>query len=124
MGESGAQKPKKAEKQFSLEEFEHVKTLGKKKTSSQRSDAGHGTFGKVKLVRSTKDEEAYALKIMRKEDILKNKQIEHIKNEKAVLLNYAKSDFFVKCFETLSDDTNLYLVMEYIAGGELFSVIK
>ena len=81
-------------------------------------------FGKVKLVRSTRDDEAYAFKIMRKEDIVKNKQIEHIKNEKAVLLNYAKSDFFVKCFETLADETNLYLVMEFIAGGELFSVIK
>ena len=67
------------------------------------SFAGHGTFGKVKLVRCARNNEPYALKVMRKEDILKNKQIEHIKNEKNVLLNYARNEFFVKCYETLAD---------------------
>ena len=78
----------------------------------------------MKLVRCTRNNEPYALKVMRKEDIVKNKQIEHIKNEKNVLMNYAKSEFFVKCHETLSDETNLYLVLEYVSGGELFTIIK
>ena len=47
---------------------------------------GYGTFGRVKLVRLKNSKEVFALKIMKKIDIIKQKQVEHIKSEKEILM--------------------------------------
>jgi len=47
---------------------------------------GYGTFGRVKLVRLRNSREVFALKIMKKIDIIKQKQVDHIKSEKEILL--------------------------------------
>ena len=46
---------------------------------------GYGTFGRVKLVRLRNTREVFALKIMKKIDIIKQKQVDHIKSEKEIL---------------------------------------
>lgn len=53
-----------------IDDFEIITTLG------------YGTFGRVKLVRLRNSREVFALKIMKKIDIIKQKQVEHIKSEK------------------------------------------
>lgn len=84
---------------------------------------GTGTFGRVKLCKHKESKEFYALKILRKHDIIRLKQVEHILNEKNVL---AQIDFpfIVKLYKTFQDDTNLYMIMEYVVGGELFSHLR
>jgi serine/threonine protein kinase len=47
---------------------------------------GYGTFGRVKLVRLKNTREVFALKIMKKIDIIKQKQVDHIKSEKEILM--------------------------------------
>lgn len=54
--------------QLHIDLFEVVTTLG------------YGTFGRVKLVRLRNSREVFALKIMKKIDIIRQKQVEHIKS--------------------------------------------
>lgn len=57
-----------------IDNFEIITTLG------------YGTFGRVKLVKLKGSKEVYALKVMKKIDIIKQKQVEHIKSEKEILM--------------------------------------
>lgn len=57
-----------------IDNFEIITTLG------------YGTFGRVKLVKLKGNKEVYALKVMKKIDIIKQKQVEHIKSEKEILM--------------------------------------
>lgn len=60
-------------KKYELDDFEHIETIGK------------GTFGYVKLVQHIPTSNFYAMKIIQKDTIEKNKNIEHIMNEKKIL---------------------------------------
>lgn len=83
---------------------------------------GSGTFGTaVKCVHKTGFE--YVLKIMEKAKILKLKQMEHVKNEKELMAE-CNSPFVVSLYKTFQDADHLYLLMEYVPGGELFKVIR
>lgn len=65
----------------------------------------------------------YAIKVLRKSDIVKLKQVEHTKNERAIL-STVKYTFIVNLWGTFQDDANLYMVMDYVPGGELFSFMR
>jgi len=54
----------------------------------RRSALGTGSFARVKLVRDKRDGQHYALKIMKKDQLVKLKQVEHILNERSVLCNF------------------------------------
>lgn len=47
---------------------------------------GYGTFGRVKLVRLKNTREVFAMKVMKKIDIIKQKQVDHVKSERDVLM--------------------------------------
>lgn len=51
------------------------------------------------------------------------RQVEHTKNERAVLVKM-KDNFMVNLWGTFQDDTNLYMVLDFVAGGELFSLMR
>ena len=70
---------------ISLKDFEIMQTLG------------IGSFGVVKLIRNKVNKKYYALKMLKKEDLIKLKQIDHVKSEITVLsmLNY---NLFVKFY--------------------------
>ena len=92
-----------------------------------RQTLGTGTFGRVRLVRF-KPEKApaksfFALKIMRKADIVRLKQVEHILSE-ARLLSELVHPFIVNMCASFQDDTRLYMLLEYVQGGELFSHLR
>lgn len=80
---------------------------------------GRGSFGIVKLVRNKVDNRFYALKCLSKQAIKSKKQIQHIQNEKNILQMWQPDDFCCGIFETLQDQRNLYMVLEYLSGGEL-----
>jgi protein kinase A len=60
---------------------------------------------------------------MSKEEIIKQKQQEHVRNEKWILSS-ASHPFIVRLFSTFQDHSNVYFLMEYVSGGELFSHIR
>ncbi|KAL9645259.1 hypothetical protein ABK040_002459 [Willaertia magna] len=83
---------------------------------------GTGSFGCVRIVKRKNN--FYAMKIMKKYEIIKKKQVEHIKSEKIVLEKIINHPFIIKLFKTFQDDNYLYMVMEFANGGELFSHLR
>lgn len=86
---------------------------------------GTGTFGRVKQVRIRRDpsRQVYALKIMKKHDIIKLKQVDHIKSEKNILLEI-QHPFLVQLKASFQDHKCIYMLFEYVSGGELFSRLR
>lgn len=82
---------------------------------------GTGSFGRVKLVQ-TKDEKWAALKIIKKEIVIKLKQVEHTANEKNILM-CVDCPFVVNLMAYFQDKKNLFFALEYINGGEMFTHI-
>jgi serine/threonine protein kinase len=75
--------------------------------------------GKVFLVREIKTGEIYALKVLRKDNIITRNQVEHTKTERSVL-GYVKHPFIVGMNMAFQSKDKLYFVLDYCAGGELF----
>lgn len=75
--------------------------------------------GKVFLVKEIKTGEIYALKVLRKDNIIKRNQVEHTNTERSVL-GYVKHPFIVGMNMAFQSKDKLYFVLDYCAGGELF----
>ena len=84
---------------------------------------GTGSFGRVKIAKHKKTGEFVAMKIMKKMEILKSKQIDHISNE-IKILSMIDHPFVIKFEGFTQDDRNLYLALELINGGELFTYLR
>ena len=84
---------------------------------------GTGSFGRVRLVRYKEDQQYYALKILKKAEVIHLKQVAHVKTEKSILEEISHP-FIVNLYGSFQDPLNLYLVMEYINGGEFFSHLR
>jgi hypothetical protein len=85
---------------------------------------GTGTFGRVMLVRNSLNKQYYALKIMSIVEIIRLKQADHVRNEKNVLEIVNSHPFIVRLFWTYHNEQHLYMLFEYIPGGELFSLLR
>merc|ERR1712130_324667 len=84
---------------------------------------GRGAFGEVRLVKKNDSpDQIYAMKIMRKSEMIKKNQVQHIHAEKNVLA-LADNPWIVKLYYSFQDDSYLYLVMEYLAGGDLMTIL-
>ncbi|XDB67236.1 hypothetical protein AB1E18_019597 [Capra hircus] len=88
-----------------------------------RATVGTGTFGRVQLVQEKTSKHFFALKMMTIPDIIRLKQEQHVHNEKSVLKE-VDHPFLVKLFWTGHDDRFLYMLMEFVPGGELFSYLR
>ncbi|OQR84605.1 cAMP-dependent protein kinase catalytic subunit alpha [Achlya hypogyna] len=83
---------------------------------------GIGTYGVVKLARHRPSGRAVALKVISKEYIVSMRQEKHIIRERFVHLRL-RHPFVTTLYQTLQDDNCLYLVLEYLPGGELYTVV-
>ncbi|KAI8879653.1 kinase-like protein [Backusella circina FSU 941] len=105
------------------------KNCGQQKVELKLSDfkiqrtLGTGSFGRVHLVQSKINRRYYALKVLKKAEIVQLKQVEHTNDERAILTSI-KNHFIVNLWSSFQDDGNLYMVMDYVPGGELFSVLR
>ncbi|CAG8447624.1 8563_t:CDS:2 [Diversispora eburnea] len=85
---------------------------------------GHGAFGVVKLVREKNTGILYAMKMMKKVDMLKKGQEGHIRAERDLLTAATESaQWIVKLIYSFQDTEHLYLVMEYMSGGDLLNLL-
>lgn len=83
---------------------------------------GVGTFGKVWLVNHRRRETPYALKMLAKREIIGHHQVEGVIREKNIMSSI-DHPFVVNLVNTFQDDQYLYMLIELVQGGELFSVI-
>ena len=79
---------------------------------------GVGAFGKVSLVKRAGTKSHYAMKTLKKADVVKRKQVAHVKAERDILAE-ADNEWVVKLYYSFQDKENLYLVMDYIPGGDM-----
>lgn len=84
---------------------------------------GTGSFGRVHLVKSRHNGRFYAVKVLGKEKVVRMKQVEHTNSEREMLVR-VRHPFLVNLWGTFSDARNLYMVMDFVAGGELFSLLR
>jgi serine/threonine protein kinase len=80
---------------------------------------GRGTYGTVQLVRNINDQQLYAMKSMTKHLLAQSDQIGQARDERDALLAVAHP-FLVSAHFTFQSDTKVFLVLDYVPGGELF----
>ncbi|KAI3459159.1 hypothetical protein Pfo_015822 [Paulownia fortunei] len=83
---------------------------------------GEGNFGKVKYARNLESGQPYAIKILEKNRILDLKITDQIKREIGTL-KLLKHPNVVRLYEVLASKTKIYMVLEFVNGGELFERI-
>lgn len=87
---------------------------------------GHGAFGVVSLVREKGSGELFAMKQLRKADMLRKGQEGHVRAERDVMSaasSTAASRWIVHLVYSFQDVDHLYLVMEYMGGGDLLNLL-
>ncbi|KAF0993337.1 hypothetical protein HZS_7209 [Henneguya salminicola] len=84
---------------------------------------GEGTFGKVILGQNTNDGTFVAIKVMRKDFIYQNSEVDHIQSEGRILKAF-NHPFLISMLEFLQTRERIYFVMNFLNGGELFYHLK
>jgi len=80
---------------------------------------GKGSYGKVMLVKHKHSNMVYAMKMLRKDNVVKRNQVEHTKTERNVL-EAVSHPFIVTLHYAFQTPKKLYFILEYCPGGELF----
>jgi len=84
---------------------------------------GKGAFGTVSLVVDKKNKKSYALKAIKKCQIVELGQQEHIVNEKDVMA-FLNNPFLVNLRATYKDKLRVYFLLDVCLGGELFGILR
>lgn len=83
---------------------------------------GEGSFGKVKFARDVESGSAVAIKILDRDQVLRHKMVEQIKREISTM-KLIKHPNVLKLIEVMASKTRIYIVLEFVDGGELFDKI-
>ena len=106
-------------------EAQYLRFLRTKESPSDFSTMkiiGKGAFGEVKLVQRKKDAKIYALKSLVKTEMFKKDQLAHVRAERDILAE-SDSAWVVKMHSTFQDSTYLYMLMEFLPGGDLMTML-
>ncbi|KAG9056277.1 hypothetical protein FS842_011166 [Serendipita sp. 407] len=96
----------------SIKDFDIIKPISK------------GAFGSVFLAKKKTTGDYFAIKVLKKADMIAKNQITNVKAERMILMKQAESPFVVKLYFTFQSKDNLYLVMEYLNGGDCAALLK
>ncbi|EKM59153.1 uncharacterized protein PHACADRAFT_136458 [Phanerochaete carnosa HHB-10118-sp] len=96
----------------SIKDFEIIKPISK------------GAFGSVFLAKKKVTGDYFAIKVLKKADMIAKNQITNVKAERMILMKQSESPFVAKLYFTFQSKENLYLVMEYLNGGDCAALIK
>ena len=83
---------------------------------------GRGAFGEVRLVRDKSNGCVYAMKKLKKTEMVRRGQVDHVKAERNLLAE-VHDEAVVKLFYSFQDEEFLYLVMEYLPGGDMMTLL-
>ncbi|KAL4280346.1 hypothetical protein GQ457_03G013010 [Hibiscus cannabinus] len=95
----------------SIEDFEIIKPISR------------GAFGRVFLARKRATGDLFAIKVLKKADMVRKNAVESILAERNILIS-VRNPFVVRFFYSFTCRENLYLVMEYLNGGDLYSLLR
>ncbi|KAJ3161989.1 camp-dependent protein kinase catalytic subunit [Geranomyces michiganensis] len=84
---------------------------------------GQGAFAKVYLVKRNVDGKLFALKSMRKDNVVKMQQVQHVQNERHLMENI-RNPFLVGLEATFQDSQHIFMIIDYMPGGDLFGQIQ
>lgn len=96
----------------SIKDFEIIKPISK------------GAFGSVYLSKKRSTGDYYAIKVLRKGDMVAKNQVTNVKAERAIMMWQGESEFVAKLYWTFASKDYLFLVMEYLNGGDCASLVK
>ncbi|XP_074319509.1 uncharacterized protein LOC141656501 isoform X1 [Silene latifolia] len=83
---------------------------------------GKGAFGEVRICREKTTSHVYAMKKLKKSEMLQRGQVEHVKAERNLLAE-VDSNCIVKLYCSFQDEEYLYLIMEYLPGGDMMTLL-
>ncbi|KAK1404135.1 putative serine/threonine protein kinase IREH1 [Heracleum sosnowskyi] len=95
----------------SIDDFEIIKPISR------------GAFGRVFLAKKRTTGDLFAIKVLKKADMIRKNAVESILAERDILIA-VRNPFVVRFFYSFTCRDNLYLVMEYLNGGDLYSLLR
>ncbi|ONK65314.1 uncharacterized protein A4U43_C07F35850 [Asparagus officinalis] len=95
----------------SIDDFEIIKPISR------------GAFGRVFLAKKRTTGDLFAIKVLKKADMIRKNAVESILAERDILIS-VQNPFVVRFFYSFTSRENLYLVMEYLNGGDLYSLLR
>lgn len=104
-------KAPRAPVKVTAEDFQLLKVIGK------------GSFGKVMQVKKKDTGKIYAMKVLQKEAIINRNQVIHTRSEKSIL-QQVQHPFIVGLHYAFQTKDKLYMILDYVNGGELFFHLK
>lgn len=96
----------------SINDFEPIEMIGK------------GTYGRVWLVRHSRSNRLLALKVLDKAKVVMLKQVKQVMRERKILSECSACPFIVTFIGSFQDSKRLFLAMEFLVGGELFTRLR
>lgn len=97
---------------LSIKDYEILKPISK------------GAFGSVYLARRKVTGDYYAIKVLKKSDMIAKNQVTNVKAERAIMMAQSESPFVARLYSSFQSKDNLYLVMEYLPGGDCSTLVK
>ncbi|GBG25923.1 Protein kinase, putative [Hondaea fermentalgiana] len=130
MARLGLDEEKKLELRDKLmrEEMKKARSMRKRMTTDDFVPLciiGKGAFGQVRLVKKRDTGEVYAMKTMIKQAMVLKNQVSHVRAERNILAHAgpSNSQWLVELHYSFQDEHNLYLVMEFLPGGDLMALL-